>query len=553
MYCTTCGAPNPSYANYCYKDGTALHKEKVLFAYMKEPKAFCPHCGHSLLEDYLYCPLCGTSLFHVYVDKNGKMDTPTEEMVTLAKTEWKPFSIFSFLSLFSHLHWRRIFLAVATSFLLLFLLSAIIAKVMMSAEEHSLLHEMNKEINGMLGYLEDLHNVTIEKPDKLVTLNDVVLWTHIVKSTLELEVTYSSFDENDVMQFHSLFNNGVVFWLLVPFFALLIGGVLIGKISRENVGGIVRHLLAFSFLYSITLAVLSIFAGFSYHVDINHSEFSASIDSDVTYSFLSVLLKGFVFAFLFAGIGILVSRGYKRSIYDLKTRMQYGDLIYNGWAWTLRGIMLLFVLCLPFIFKWWSQLMNSIEVSVPENALPSKWFIIACVALQMAAWIWVILHFGVLHLEYSNLESGHQLITYGLFSNFKMESGDTDLYNNVYEIFHRVGFFEKDIYLQVLILLPIIIFLYVGYNIRRKYTVTWKPILVFSLLYSIGLIFVSFLSRFGLSYFISFNGEEEMEFSLFIFLDSFSLLVKCFIFAFLFTYMGAWIQQFSWKHYREGK
>ncbi|AKU26564.1 hypothetical protein IB49_09060 [Geobacillus sp. LC300] len=161
----------------------------------------------------------------------------------------------------------------------------------------------------------------------------------------------------------------------------------------------------------------------------------------------------------------------------------------------------------------------------------SKLFYAACIAMQLAVWIWGMLHLGVVHLHRSGFHD-HQSITYSLFSDLNMASGgSTDLYNNVYDLLHHIGFFEKEIYMQLLILLPIVIFLYMGYNIRRKYTMAWKPLLVFAALYSIGLVVICQFSKVGVSYFMSMNGETEAEFSMSIFLEPLSLLVKCFIFS----------------------
>lgn len=99
--------------------------------------------------------------------------------------------------------------------------------------------------------------------------------------------------------------------------------------------------------------------------------------------------------------------------------------------------------------------------------------------------------------------------------------------------------------MQLLILLPIAIFLYVGYRIRQNYELVWKPIVVFAALYSIGLVVICQFSRLGISYFVSVNGETEVKRSMALFIEPLTLLVKCFIFSLLFTFAGSWLQQFA--------
>jgi hypothetical protein len=547
MYCTTCGAQNPSSANYCHKDGTALQKEKISFADTQNKKTFCPHCGHSLLGDYVYCPSCGTSLFQVHVGKSRKIDFKNERIEDTPKQARQFFSISSLLNLCKGLHWKQLLLAVATSFIVIFLLSAITVKVVTPSWDDSSLFRTTNYTEELVAYLEDLVDIKIEKPDRVITIDDFVIWLHTVKPIMKVNFTYPWFGKQ-VGEVHGSFENGFVYLLVIPFVALLAGGVLLGKTLRVNARRLAGHLFAFSFLYAVVLAMLSVFAGFSYHIDLSHRDISASVHAAVKYPFWTALLKGFLVAFLFAGLGILISKGYKRTVHEVVQSIRYGDLIYGGWVWLLRGIVLLFVVLLPFAFLWMSHQVSYDWKLMEEGAALSKLFYAACMAMQLSVWIWGMLHLGVLHLHQDGFKNDHQSVTYSLFSDLDMASvGSTDLYNNVYDLLHHIGFFEREIYIQLLILLPIAIFLYMGYNIRRKYTMAWKPILVFAALYSIGLVVICQFSKVGISYFVSMNGETEAEFSMSIFLEPLSLLVKCFIFSLLFTYAGAWFQQFSRK------
>ncbi|AKU26566.1 hypothetical protein IB49_09070 [Geobacillus sp. LC300] len=331
MYCTTCGAQNPSSANYCYKDGTALQKEKISFAYTKNKKTFCPHCGHSLLGDYVYCPSCGTSLFQVHVGKSRKIDFKNERIEDTPKQARQFFSISSLLNLCKGLHWKQLLLAVATTFIVLFLLSAITVKVVTPSDDSPLLR-MTNYTEELVAYLENLADIKIEKPDKVITIDDFMIWTHTVEPIMKVNFTYSLFDR-EVGEVHGSFENGFIYLLVIPFVALLVGGILLGKTLRANARRLGVHLFAFSFLYAVVLAMLSVFAGFSYHIDLDHRDISASVHAAVKYSFWATLLKGFFVAFLFAGIGILISKGYKRAVHEVAQSIRYGDLIYGGWVW----------------------------------------------------------------------------------------------------------------------------------------------------------------------------------------------------------------------------
>ncbi|MEB3750847.1 zinc ribbon domain-containing protein [Geobacillus icigianus] len=535
MYCTTCGAQNPASANYCYKDGTALQKEKISFAYTKNQKTFCPYCGYSLLSDCMYCSSCGSPVFQVHIAKSENIRHIKEE--DEANQKYRGLSISSLLDLCKSLRWKRVLLAVSTSFIVLFLLSAMAIKGMKSSWFYAVNPGLRHDLEYVLSYLD---RANIEKLNWIKAMADFTLWTHAVNP--EIKMNAAAYVDRQVGEAGGSVETGLIRFLIIPFLALFVGGVVLAKAWRTNMRTLMGHLIVFSFLYGTCLSILSLVASFSYEMNTNdHGLISFHITG--TYPFWTTLVNGVLLSFFFAGTGIWISRGYKRTVHEIKQFVRYGDVIYSGCAWQLRGIGLLFVLLLPFVFLGISRLEIDELEWIAGGAVLSKLFY-AALAMQWAVWLWAMLHLGVLHFQRDNLHD-HQSVTYGLFSDLKPISNDTGFYEEIYDWLFHTGFFEKEIYMQLLILLPIAIFLYVGYRIRQNYELVWKPIVVFAALYSIGLVVICQFSRLGISYFVSVNGETEVKRSMALFIEPLTLLVKCFIFSLLFTFAGSWLQQFA--------
>src|SRR5690606_23906693 len=91
-------------------------------------------------------------------------------------------------------------------------------------------------------------------------------------------------------------NFGFVFYILIPMLALFLAGYFVTTRNRNySVGEKVQISLAIGLLYGLFLAIVTLFAGYSFEME--------GVEVSYKFSFVHALFNGFVFGFFFSFLG----------------------------------------------------------------------------------------------------------------------------------------------------------------------------------------------------------------------------------------------------------
>jgi hypothetical protein len=538
MYCKSCGAENPSSANYCVNDGTLLKSVPIKYREKERNSIFCSSCGSKTSKRSNYCQNCGANLISY---SREKYVVPKLIVGKDTKTATEPFKL-------SGSYFQYIKKALIPALLAIFIVFLLSFSMMKSSEKlyNDLLNNQMKDydINTLISNIESQTNTNLPKINKFFGISDIVMYSNLQNPEMSFAVNGVIDGEKGNAAANVQVKNGFVIYLLIPFIGLFAAGILSGRRNkRTNLISRLFDAVGIAILYSVFFTIFSFFAGFSYHVDLNEKLFNVTIDINTHYSFIKTLLMTFLLGFFFSSLGNLFSIRFRKTTGHLADWLPSGEAIHQAIAVPFRGILILFVVLTISITSKVSDLKDEFGAylsGTPWSQLLDKSYTwIGTFSVQLGAYIWDLLHLSPLTFLLT-AKSEKASVEYGIFSGFKtsVNTGDFDIQT----LESMISSTDLEMYLKFAILLPIVLFLWAGFRISKR-PHFFKNLLVFSFVYAIIMAGLTAFSDLGFSFSGKAMGEIAPNVSMELGFEPLGIFMRSLLSSFVFAYLGSWISK----------
>jgi hypothetical protein len=532
MYCKACGEKSIDAANYCPNDGTLLLPLTASKFNAAATKHFCPDCGTPGKGDQNYCQSCGSSMTQFSKGRSGaQVSIPAINTESLQSGK-----LLSAVKLPGMDSFKQAIMPVIVSILALIIISFSLLTFSEEAFD-ALMADVADEadLSYMIEEIADQTGADIPALDKIFGLTDIIMVSHFVNPEFYASFDGEMYGEEGEAETSADMWSGLIIYLLVPFIALFIGGLVAGYRNRNTDKGLLESNLAISALYGLTLSVISLFAGMSFSEKIREDALNLDIKLGIDYSFFGSLFTGFIMAFVFAGLGILFAQNFRKFTGNLSEMIPYGEAIHQAFSTMVRGVILLFVFFVIFISSKLDMAKDWAAYELGLQGLIDKiYLLIITIAAQLSVYVWNLIHFG--KFTFSGNEDGDVgSISYSVWSGLSANGeGEQELF------FLEKGLEMLDIplYLKLAFIIPILLFVWAGYRIASKGNGIIE-LAVFSFVYAILLAGIAAITDMGFTAELSGfdSGKMEMAWGF----SGFGMFIRSFLFAFLFSYAGSWL------------
>ncbi|MGM0903638.1 MAG: hypothetical protein ACQEXB_21380 [Bacillota bacterium] len=544
MFCKTCGEKCSSPGNYCLNDGAFLSRERVEFK-LNGKRKFCQDCGTGGGPQQNYCLSCGADL-NLYTKKAGNAfhEPLNKELVQLGKRANTKSVV---LPKFSIEHIKSALFPALISILILTVMSFGVLK-MSQSNMAELLLTADSELSEMTYFLESVAlEADADLPDltKIIGITDIMMYSNLQGSSFEFKATGSDGGAGAVESYQASIDiqNGSVLYIFIPFVSLFVGGVILGARNRKKQLSLLGLNLSMAVIYGVVLAITAIFAGFSYKTKVVNEFFNVNIQMANNYSFISSLILGLSFAFIFSGLGILFSRNYRKITGHLPEIMPFGEAVHQAFSTVVRGMALLFVLFILYfstkVNEWKDNLGLFLAGSGIETLLEKSSMFVVTLSAQLSNYVWNLLHLAPLGLTVKD-DSEEMSVGYSVFK------GLTSNEEHEYEIAFLQQMLEGSdvgLYLKIALIIPILLFVWAGYQLAKGHENQLTQVAVFSLIYAIIMGGLALITDLGFAAKISETGYGSEEVGASLGFSALGVLTRSFIFAFIFSYAGTWVRK----------
>ncbi|MGJ7910814.1 hypothetical protein [Neobacillus sp. LXY-1] len=535
MYCKSCGAENHPSASYCVNDGTLLTNTNVKFRMKDHKVSFCSSCGSKTEGSYNYCIECGynTSQYITLKSSEGKQSLP-KEFGSVAKggaVKLPAINIEFF---------KKMLLPGLLAILVVFLLSFSVMKQSEKLYDSLVSNSLSEfDVNSMIEEIEGYTDSDLPDLNKIYGFSDIVMMSNLQNPVITLNGNIFGKVTAEVEA-----KNGFIIYLLIPFLGLFGAGIYAGRKNKNS--GINSHLsnaLGIGVIYAVVMSIFSLFAGFSY--DINISKVSLSMDND--YSFFKTLFMTLLFGFFFSFIGSLFSINFRKATGHLAEWLPSGEAIHQAIVIPFRAIFIftvgLFIYLSSKLADFKEGLGDWLNGTPLEQLLDKSYALIASLSVQLGSFFWNLLHFSPLTLLV-NEEGEKGSLAYGVFSGL-IATGEAKDDSDILAFDSLISSADFDLYLKIALIIPIALFLWAGFKIAKRDQMV-KNLIVFSVVYSIIMMILAAFTDIGFVVSSHAMGEStNMEMNLGF--GAAGTFMKSLLFSFVFAYLGTWIHKFTEK------
>lgn len=523
MYCKICGAASTQGSNYCGHDGASLIEIIPKLHVKKNHATFCPSCGKKTSDQHNYCGSCGaSSLAYDATTESVRDTTNISDSKTFEQSFVRPRFQVSYL--------KQALIPALIAFAIMLVLN-IFAYQYTNSVFNSLFSDKLSTGGFPLEYalhsLEEEFDSDIPEPDDFFGFSDMVMNSHLITPTYNLSADIQDSNENNTFEGSLHFSFTFVIYLLIPMLALFIGGMFAGR-KRVNVSMVERlySALCTGAIYGIILAFFSLFSGFGYDVNVAKDASRFKLDIDASYSFIKSLFIGLTVGTTVTFIGMLFSINYRQFTKHLTRTIPFGEVIHQAFSTLVRGLLVISVIMMLALMSSKDKI-SAVMDFLPLDDLSDKvGLFIITVGAQAGSILWNLAHLAPLHLD--NLGSSDDLLTFSILGGLKG--------NGLEEFFG--GMVDIPLYLYLVFLLPIALFAWSGYQMKKSNQASLKHIAIYSLIYAILIGFVSYLTQMN----IKVDGtNQETPLQAFIGFSIFGTFIRAFIFSYIFAYVGGYI------------
>ncbi|MFD1039938.1 zinc ribbon domain-containing protein [Virgibacillus byunsanensis] len=370
LYCSHCGTKNEDDAQYCIADGYSLSKPAKYGTLVSGYQPYCSSCGTKHSNLALYCMECGAS-----IDTYSPI---IEEETTFESNDYKQFFDINLL--------KKVAPGVLLSTGLLFLMSILFTSFI---KENYLFRVMRDMIPGM-SYPGMSGQEVIETVQQF----------NIIEFLLFSSFTNITFGVTDsAMQmgggYDSRILTSIIIFGSVPVVSLLAGGYFIKKRNPELVQhGAWKIAAFFAICYGLILGVLTFLTGVSITPDLTSDGGNVTVDQEITmtmrYSFISAVVNGIFFGFIFSYLGIIMGKNNLRSpklekpLNSLTTSLNYSFFAYS----------IGYVVLLLFSYIYVSQLQENLDEYMFNELTNGSTFAFVGLVFQIAVYFFNFVTFN---------------------------------------------------------------------------------------------------------------------------------------------------------------
>lgn len=536
MYCKSCGAENPSTANYCFNDGTSLKSISVKYRNKEKSSTFCSNCGTKNSSLTNYCQNCGENLIQYGREKNI-MPKLTAGISAPAARRTTNQSIFQLQYI------KKAILPALIAVAVVFLLSFSMLKSSEQIYNDLLNNQMgNYNINSLINEINSETNSNLPKAGNLIGISDIVMLANLQNPDITIKGTGAISIFSQSGSIGVVTHNGFLIYLLIPFIALFTAGIFAGRRNnRTNLSDRLYDALGIALLYSVVFTIVSFFAGFHYHFPVKVNPVTVDFDIDTRYSFLRTFFMTLLFGFVFSSLGILFSINFKKITGHLEEWIPSGRAVHQAIIVPFIGLFALFIGLFIYLTSKFSDFKEQIgpEVSGTPIAvlLDKSTSMIASLSVQLGDYVWNLLHLAPLtFLMNSQSESITGSVSYSIFSGF---SGTGDTSNGLEFLQSALSSTDIEMYLKFALILPIALFIWSGFRISKQPNQI-KNLIVFSIVYAIIMSGIASFSNIGFNVTAGI-GTESGNMSMSLGFGALGTFIRSLLFSFVFAYLGTWI------------
>lgn len=544
MYCKLCGAEQPGTSNYCHVDGSRLLEYTSNFE-LNPSTVYCSDCGSFSSSEENYCKACGNSILK-YSEVKTSAQGGTDQKVALS-----PFKERFSLSGFQIQYMKQAFLPVFIAFVMLFSISFFLSK-----DIQGFFNDLTEEALSDSGIIWALEDITEESGDvmpefdEIFSTGDVMLMTHLLNPTVNGTFNGKVFDgERSSLESSAELFGGFLIVLLIPILCLVAAGFTMSSIRKtESISEKLFQATGIAIVYSLALAILTLFVGFSYKLTSNNEFFTGSLKISMDYSFIGALFAGFILAFLFSLVGIFVGAGVNKSVRQFSGQVPFGRSILHGFLTPIKGLGVIFIIVIAFVSTKLNQFKDWLEfdlIDLPIGELAEKSYaMVTLLSMQISHTILNLSHLSPFTLRFK--EGGEEVMS-GSVSTF---GGMSQELESEFELF--LAFMDQDtlamisLVAKLFVLVPAVLCLWVGYKMSKENGNLYLNLAVFSLVYA------AILAGINIGVDLGFEATAEQRYaseiernnqSMFMGFSTFDLFMRGFLFSYVFAFAGSFIRK----------
>ncbi|PFA67299.1 hypothetical protein CN378_10650 [Bacillus sp. AFS015802] len=544
MYCKSCGAEQLGTSNYCHVDGTRLQEYTSRFV-LRPSSVYCSDCGSSSSTGENYCKGCGNSLLK-YSEDSMPAGGMSEEKAAASLTQRR-----ISLSGFQFQYIKHAFLPVLIAFAMLFTISFFLSK-----DIQGFFNDVTQEALSDSGIIWALEDITAEtgdvmpELDKLFSAGDVMLMTHLLNPTVNGSFNGKVFDgDRSTMESSAELFGGFLIVLCIPVLCLIIAGYVMSSIrKKESILEKVFQAAGIAIVYSLVLALLTLFVGFSYKLTSNNELFTGSLNISMDYSFLGALCGGFALAFLFSMLGIFIHSGVRKTAKQFSGEIPFGTSILHGISAPIKGMGAIFIIVLIFVSTKLTQVKEWLEfdfIDLPIGELAEKTVaIVSLLSLQISQVVLNLSHLAPFTFIFKGSEGE------GMNGSLSTFGGVNQELESEFELF--LAFLDQDtigmisLVAKLFVLVPAGLCLWVGHRLAKQSGNQYMTIAVFSLVYACILAGINMGVDLGFEAAVEQKYGSQLERSnqsMFMGFSTFDLFIRGFLFSYLFAIAGTFIRK----------
>lgn len=537
MYCKTCGAENPPSSIYCTTDGALLRNQTSRFKKNASNSAFCSNCGDKKISNDNYCMECGNTHFQ-YSTEKGLVPKLTTDKIAGIQFRQNPLSL-NWLNL---QYIKNAIIPVIIAILVIFGLSF---SVMKSSENllNSMLSEQmdNNGMNSVLTQIETKAGTSL--PKSFFGISDIVMMSNLQNLSMTFDIKGTVDGEDGKIHADAKAKNVFLIYILIPLIGLFAGGIFAGRKNRiTQPEKVFSHAAWIAIIYTLFMSIFSLFAGYSFHTNVNVGGTSLLIDFKANYSFIKTLLMTLLFGFSFSCLGILFSITFRKATGHLADWYPSGEAIRLAIVIPFSGIALFtFSLFIYFSSKLsdFKHEFSSYLLNTPlEKLLDHSYVLIASLSVQLGSYIWNLLHLSPLQLLIDMRDMKGSL-TYNPFSGFKI-TGDSSL--NTFSLNSSLFTTDIEMYLKLAIFIPIALFIFAGFRIGKKPNLL-KNLIIFSAVYAVIMCVLTAITNLGFTLNAQITGQTPVNMSMDLGYGNAGTFIRSLLLSFVFAYLGTWINK----------
>ena len=516
MRCIHCNRQHPSHYVYCPETSKRIDSyDENYLTYTAND--FCSNCGTKNEFSYSYCVNCGQS----YLAKEHKKNTlnrvaedtiPNMKIHSKVNINTERLKSTSIENLNYIKKNKLIMVPIFIALIIMIISTFWIKSTALSAlgdefgyyDEETIVFAallkpdvIEDKISSQFGIDVDVPNFT----------SFPIMAALLHNADLNFEMTVGAMGETEGIKVD--FNNLFTGLLIIPILALIIGGIIYGRMAIKNNWPVYKGILYSIVGYTVVMMILSIFARVSFNKTVDAYFIEGTLKISLSTSFIDILFTSLILSTLFFGSFALMS--YYGKLVFVKTVGQSKIVLYAFVAFiaTFIGVVFNYLYSLVFI-------MEDFMRYGPE--IPH---FIMSVYTGIATWLMSIL--GLFQMGNNHETFSYRALFNGRGNEVMVDMLGTDI------LFHNM---------ILLFLIAVIIIALVGYFTFYAHQLNLKDVAIFALMFTaIQLVLVNgFGIKIGIDYIYDQNSIK-------IGFEIISTLIVAYILSFASYYCGGYIRK----------